>query len=212
MDKAIIIGAGTYGQVYAEYLKDLNKYEIIGFIDDDPEKLNQEVIGIKVLGPVALLENLEHRDQISVFVPIGNNKVRERILEKARAFSFNTPSFIHPKTCIHGTVIIGQSVYVLPSTNIMPLTKIEDNVMISMGVNIAHHTVIEKGCFISQGVNVGASITIERYAFLGIGSTIMTGVKTVGANTVVGAGAVVIKTLPCNCIAAGVPAKIIKQC
>jgi len=211
MDKAIIIGAGTYGQVYAEYIKDSGNYDLVGFLDDDLSKHNTVINGLPVLGGVTLLESLSNRESTSIFCPIGNNTIRINILQHVKDLGYQTPSFIHSDVQIHHTVRLGNCVYILPSTSIMPLTTIEDYVMISMGVNIAHHTRIGKGSFLSQGVNVGASINIGEKSFLGIASTIMTGIKNIGQNTLVGAGAVVIKDLPDNVVAAGVPAKIIRK-
>ena len=39
-------------------------------------------------------------------------------------------------------------------------------------------------------MNLGASLTAEKYAYLGMGCTIMTGVKTLGEDCLIGAGAV----------------------
>ena len=105
---------------------------------------------------------------------------------------------------------IGKAVYILTGTNIMPLSVIGDYSMISMGVNIAHHTIIEEACFFSQGSNIGASILLETLAYVGISATLMTGLKTIGRNSLIGAGAVVIKDVPENAVMAGVPAKVIK--
>lgn len=211
MDNAIIIGAGTYGAVYAEYLLETKKYNIIGFLDDDESKFGKLLNGIKVIGNVSELEKLsEIEDSLCVFVPIGSNEVRKRIIEYARKLRHKTPSFIHPSAIIHNSVNIGDTVYVLPGSQIMPFVTIEDNVMISMGVNIAHHSILNSNCFISQGSNVGASITIEESAFLGIGSTIMTGVKSVGSNSIIGAGAVIIKDVPDYAVVVGNPGRIIK--
>ena len=210
MDKAIIIGAGTYGQVYAEYIKDTGYYSLTGFLDDDETKHNTVFSGLPVLGSLSLLKSLPNKET-AVFCPIGNNTIRINILQQAKSLGFKTPSFIHPNVQIHHTVTLGNCVYMLPSTSVMPHTTIEDYVMISMGVNIAHHTKIGKGSFLSQGVNVGASVNIGEGSFLGIASTIMTGIKGVGKNNLIGAGAVVVKDLPDNVIAAGVPAKIIRQ-
>ncbi|MDL2314900.1 acetyltransferase [Bacteroidales bacterium OttesenSCG-928-C19] len=206
MEKAIIVGAGTYGQVYSEYLK--NEYEIVGFVDDNNELWGASINNIPVLGSFDFLAS-QKRD-ISVFVPIGNNTVRVLLLEKLIELGFNTPSFIHKQTIIHTSVKLGKAVYILPGTNIMPCTELNDFVMVSMGVNIAHHNIIGKGCFFSQGTNIGASITIEEKAYFGIGSTLMTGVKNVGKNSLIGAGAVIIKDIPKNAIVAGVPAKILR--
>lgn len=53
-----------------------------------------------------------------------------------------------------------------------------------------------------------APVIIEDNVFLGAGSKIMKGVR-VGRNSVIGAGAIVTKDIPCNSIAAGNPAKVI---
>jgi sugar O-acyltransferase (sialic acid O-acetyltransferase NeuD family) len=207
MENAIIIGAGTYGQIYAQYLK--NKYNIAGFIDDDESIIGKAICGIEVLGNrYFLFNNIDINT--AIFVPIGNNDIRFELLSILNKKGFKTPSFIHPNTIIHESVQIGNGVYILPGTNIMPCTVLKDYIMVSMGVNIAHHNIIEEGCFFSQGSNIGASVHIQQKAYFGINSTLMTGVKKVGKNTLIGAGAVVIKDVPDNAIMVGVPAKILK--
>ena len=206
MKDCIIIGARTYGQVYFEYLKEF--YNVIGFYDDDASLHGQLIDNVKVKGSVR--DALENETDCSVLVPIGNNPVRVRILKEFEKSGFEIPSFIHTQTIIHSSVKIGRAVYILPGTNIMPLTEIGDYSMISMGVNIAHHNLIGKGCFFSQGTNIGASININEFAYVGISATLMTGIKNIGRNSLVGAGAVVIKDVPDNAVVAGVPAKILK--
>ncbi|HEY8401121.1 MAG TPA: acetyltransferase [Cytophagaceae bacterium] len=205
--KCIIFGAGTYSQVYTNYLSD--SYDVVGYIDDAEKYKDAVVNGIKVLGNSDFLfEKLDR--SLAVFVPIGDNNIRVSILEKLKESGFETPSFIHKDTIIHKSVEIGQAVYILPATNVMPSTTISDYTMVSMGVNIAHHNLIEKGCFFSQGVNIGASVHIQEKAYFGIGSTLMTGVKTVGRNSLIGAGAVIIRDVPDGAVLVGNPGKIIR--
>lgn len=206
-EKAIIVGAGTYGQVYAAYLKD--EYQIIGFIDDDLSLRDTEINNIKVLGDFEYLLNQIDKN-INVFVPIGNNHVRANLLKKLMENGFNTPNFIHKNTHIHSSVKIGKCVYILPGTNIMPYTSIGDFVLISMGVNIAHHTIVDNACFFSQGSNIGASIHFKNNVFCGVASTVMTGVKTVGENSLIGAGSVIIRDVPNHAVVVGNPGKIIR--
>jgi sugar O-acyltransferase (sialic acid O-acetyltransferase NeuD family) len=207
MEKAIIVGAGTYGQVYYEYLN--HKYKIQGFIDDDKTLHGEKVSEIYVLGGLDYLEKNIDKN-VSVFVPIGNNKLRVNLLEKIEKWGYKTPSFIHENVCIHSSVKVGKAVYILPSTSIMPLTKIEDYVMISLGVNVAHHAVLSKGVFLSQGSNIGALINVGENTFCGIASTVMTGVKKIGNNSMLGAGTVVIKCIPNNATVVGNPGRVIK--
>lgn len=205
-NKCVIIGAGTYGQVYAEYLKE--NYEIIGFLDADQSLFGKQVLNIQVLGDTDKLQIMDR--SIKVFVPIGKALTRIRLLKQVQEWGFETPNFIHHNVAIHNSIEIGKCVYILPGTAIMPLVKIKDFVMISLGVNIAHHTTIGEGVFLSQGSNIGASVFIKQNAFCGIASTVMTGVKVVGENALIGAGSVVIRDVADSTVVVGNPAKVLR--
>lgn len=55
-----------------------------------------------------------------------------------------------------------------------------------------------------------AQIVIEDDVFIGVNSIVLKGV-TIGARSIIGAGSVVTKSIPQDCIACGNPAKIIKN-
>ena len=209
--KSIIIGAGTYGEVYLSYLQEAG-IEIVGFLDDNEELRGNTIRNIPVLGGIKLLENLKQTTGVeAVYCPLGNNKLRVQFLEYAQSLGYDTPNYIHPSVTVSPNVQLGtRGVYLLPSTVVMPWCKIADFVMVSVNSVISHHTTIEKGVFLSFGVNLGASITVHQYAYIGIGATIMTGVHEIGEDGLIGAGAVIIKDVPAHAIMAGVPAKLIR--
>jgi acetyltransferase-like isoleucine patch superfamily enzyme len=59
-------------------------------------------------------------------------------------------------------------------------------------------------------VNVSKSIRIGDHVWLGRQSTVLGGAR-IGAGSVVGYGSIVTKRIPNNCIAAGVPARIVRR-
>ena len=209
--RCAIIGAGSYGQVYYSYLKKAG-INIVAFIDDNPDLLGKYVLGVPVIGNTDLLSVLKDKYSIeAVYCPIGNNKVRVKLLEKAKLNGLNTPCYIDETVIIANDTIIGEGVYILGGTHVMPFVKIDDFVMISVSSNIIHHSILGKGTFISNAVNFGAFVESEECAFVGMGATVMTGVKRIGKNSIVGAGSVVIKDVPDNSVVAGVPARVIKE-
>lgn len=209
--RSVIIGAGTYGEVYLAYLQEAG-VDVVGFLDDDPKYEGQSVRGIPVIGGVSRLNDLKETENIeAVYCPLGNNKLRVQFLKMARELGYEIPNYIHPSVIISPHVTIGKGVYILLGATIMPHTDIMDYVMISMGVHIAHHNVLEEGVFLSTGCNFGASIHANKYAYCGIGSTIMTGMHELGEDCLIGAGAVVIKDVPAKAVMAGVPARILKM-
>ncbi len=208
--KSVIIGAGTYGEVYLAYLQEAG-IDIVGFIDDNPDFQGKYIRDIPVLGGIDMLQSLKNDMGIeAVYCPLGNNHLRTKFLKLSQELGYKTPSFVHNSVVISPNVTIGNGVYILLGTTIMPHTTIDDFVMISMGVHVAHHVHLKTGTFLSTGCNFGASIIAKEYSYCGIGSTIMTGIHSLGTNCLIGAGAVVIKDVPDNAVVAGVPAKILK--
>lgn len=206
--KSVIIGAGTYGEVYLAYLLEAG-IDIVGFLDDAPKSDN--VNGFPILGGVDKLPFLKEEYGIeAVYCPLGNNQLRVKFLSNAKELGYKTPNYIHPSVIISPNVTIGEGVYILLGTTIMPHTIISDYTMISMGVHLAHHTILEEGVFLSTGCNFGASIIARKYAYCGISSTIMTGLHELGEDCLIGAGAVVIRDVEPKAVMAGVPAKIIR--
>ncbi|RYL98459.1 acyltransferase [Sporolactobacillus sp. THM7-7] len=85
--------------------------------------------------------------------------------------------------------------------------KIGNNVAISENVTIRdsdNHSLIGQGHAVSQPVTIG------NHVWIGMNATILKGV-TIGDGAVIAAGAVVTKDVPEGCLAAGVPAKVIKE-
>lgn len=204
-----IIGAGTYGEAMYE-LATLNGYKVKGYYDEDEKKINSLVMGVKVIGKFSELktEDIVGNEYI---VAIGNNKIRNKIMTKINESGGFTPTLIHPTAVISESATIGKGVYIQANAYIWTKVNISDYCIISPNVVIAHHSSLGKACLVSTLTGVGASIVIEDNVFIGMGSTIMTGVSCIGENSVIGAGAVVIKDIEKNSVYAGVPAKKIRS-
>lgn len=208
--KVVIAGAGTYGSVYHKYLSNLNEFEVVGFVDDDLAKIGQTLNGLKVICETRNFSKLKELCIEGVFCPIGNNKTRQSLLRDYLSNGFQTPSFIHESVIISDNLKVGKGVYILPGTIIMPFVEIHDFVMISMGIKIAHHTILREASFLSTGVNMGANIDFGVCAFAGIGSTITTGIKTIGDHAIIGAGTVIIHDVPAHAIMVGNPGRLVR--
>ena len=85
---------------------------------------------------------------------------------------------------------------------------LEDRVLIAPRVNLItiNHILAPQ----SRRDTESRPIHICKNVWLGTGVTVMPGV-TVGENTIIAAGSVVTKDIPPGVIAAGIPAKIIKE-
>jgi acetyltransferase-like isoleucine patch superfamily enzyme len=116
-------------------------------------------------------------------------------------------------------ISIGNRVVIRPNTmffaeseTISPSIIIEDDVMMGSGVHFYinnHRFDLNHIPLIDQGYYEDQQIVLKKGCWLGANVIVLPGV-TIGENTVVGAGAVVTKSIPARVVAAGNPAKIIK--
>ena len=87
--------------------------------------------------------------------------------------------------------------------------------LISIGDNctLAHNVVIlahdTSGCVASRTQHRIAPVKLGNNCFIGSNTVVLPGV-TIGDNVIVGAGSVVTRNLPSNCVAAGNPARVLE--
>ena len=94
-----------------------------------------------------------------------------------------------------GSTIIGRNVQIAPHCGFSPYEHGMDDL----------HTSIR-----DQKITSSGDIVLEDDVWLGLNVQVLDGVR-IGEGTVVGAGAVVTKSLPSHCIAVGVPARVIRR-
>lgn len=145
------------------------------------------------------------------YITIGNGFKAKKRLQLEAHDNHNGKSF-SPE------IIIGDDVSINYDVHIGCINKIviEDGVLIASKVFITDHfhgKINENELFQPPGKRILHSkgpVHIKKNAWIGEGVAILPGVE-IGENTIVGANAVVTKSIPDNCVAAGNPAQIIKR-
>ena len=117
-----------------------------------------------------------------------------------------------PFYCVYGQNIhIGDYVYlnylcIILDSNIV---HIGDHVMIGPNVQIYASAHMLQAEARNQGLEVAKPIVIEDNVWIGGGAILLPGVR-IGRNAVVGAGAVVSRSVPANTVVVGNPARVIR--
>lgn len=139
--------------------------------------------------------------------PVIDNQGEMRFSDEVRIWSTIVQAKLY--TGKHGKLHVGRNSR-LNGVHI----DVRDQVVIGENVRIAPYTIIMDSDFhdVKNHFADGAAspIIIEDNVWIATRCTILKGV-TVGKNSVIAAGAVVTKSIPQDCIAGGVPAKIIKK-
>jgi sugar O-acyltransferase (sialic acid O-acetyltransferase NeuD family) len=120
------------------------------------------------------------------------------------------PTLIHPSSIISADeVSIGKGTIICAGNIITCNIQIKDFVTINLMCTVGHDTVIKDYCSFMPSVNISGEVEVQECVYVGTGAKIINRLQ-IGKNTIVGAGAVVSKSLPENCTAVGIPAKPIK--
>ena len=211
MEKIVIVGAGGFGREVKMLIDQINlkevKYEFLGFYDDGFKKgtiINYN----EVLGSIEDLANIDY--EINVAIAIGAPDIKKKIVEKLKNSSISFPTLIHPTVLIGDEYVsIGKGCIICAGSFITCNIDIKDFVILNLMCTVGHDTVINSYASFMPSVNISGEVVIHEAVYVGTGAKIINQLE-IGRQTIVGAGAVVSKSLPERCTAVGIPAKPIK--
>jgi len=210
--KLVIVGAGGFGREIAFVLSEINKlsdrYEILGFIDNDVSLQGKKVNGYPVLGNDTWLFNYSGR--INVVICIGNPAIRKQVADKFRVNdNIIFPNIIADNAIISNSITMGMGCVICLSTILTVNISLGDFVLVMNSSVIGHDSFLDDFATIYPSVTISGNVLVGKYSEIGVGAKIIQQ-KKIGQNSVVGAGAVVVKDIPDNCTVVGVPAKPVK--
>lgn len=210
--RLIIIGASGFGREVAWLTERINKcgkeWEILGFIDDDLSLNGKNINGYKIL---ATTSDIAKFKDCYFVCAVGASKIRENIIKKVRSINPDTKfaTLIDPSAEISAFVKIGEGTIICAGNIITTNIDIGKHVILNLKCTVGHDAILKDFTTVYPSVNISGKTDLGYACEVGTGTQIIQG-KKIGDYSVVGAGAVVVKDIPNNCTAVGVPAKPIK--
>jgi sugar O-acyltransferase (sialic acid O-acetyltransferase NeuD family) len=212
MKSIAIFGAGGFGREVLMLINQINKisneWNIIGFFDDDKRK-GEDINGYKILGGINEINSLDNETYL--ILAIGKPEIKKLILNKIENNLIKYPILIHPNVSIENNQFleIGKGTIITSGCILTVNIKIGEHVLLNLMCTVGHDTNIGNYCSFMPSVNISGEVHIKDSVYVGTGVQIINQIQ-VGSNSIIGAGAVVSKSLPSNCTAVGIPAKPIK--
>ncbi|HEX8327365.1 MAG TPA: acetyltransferase [Hymenobacter sp.] len=209
----VIFGAGGLGREVLLLLHQLNEvqptWNVLGFYDDQPPSTSI-VAGLPYLGTSADL--IATTEPLAVAVAVGNPAARAAVVARLTSAHLSFPALVHPRVALapEQRISVGAGCIIQQGCLLTCDIKLGQFVLLNLGCTVGHDAVLADFCSLMPHANVSGSAQLETGVYLGTNATIIQGVR-VGANTIVGAGAVAVRDLPANATAVGVPARIIKN-
>lgn len=207
-----IVGAGGFGrEVLFQVMNDSKfsaEYQFAGFVDDNLETLTQFPEEEKFGSIDDLFQTTKN---IACFLCVGNAQVRKNLYERLTANKFITfPSYINEKIIVSNSTKIGQGSIICLGSILTVDISIGDFVIINLDCTVGHDASLSNFTTLYPSVNVSGNVKIGELSEIGTGTQIIQG-KSIGCNTIIGAGSVVISDISSNVTAVGAPAKEIKK-
>jgi sugar O-acyltransferase (sialic acid O-acetyltransferase NeuD family) len=211
MKNIVVFGCGLHANCCIDAIEREGKYNIVGIIDSiNPVGL--EIYGYEIIGRQEDLIKLikDYRIDGGV-IGIGDNWSRKIVYDCVINLvpNFEFVNVIHPSVIIGKNTKLGKGVVILAGCIIVNDCIIGDFCLFLTGAQLDHNSVMHDFASISAGSITGGKVNIGKYSAITLGVTIMDRI-TIGQNTVVGSGSLVVKNLPDNVLAYGSPAKIIR--
>ena len=210
MKDLYIIGAGGFGREVAWIVERINSikstWNLKGFIDDNETLWGSTEGEYHVFGGCEYLSALE---DVYAVCAVGSSNVRKKIIEKLKDTSVKFATLVDPSVLYSNSVKIGEGAIVCAGTIITVDVNIGDHVIVNLDCTIGHDAVIDDFVTIYPSVNVSGNVLIGECSELGTGTQIIQGKKVI-SNTIIGAGAIVVKDCLESGTYVGSPAKKIK--
>jgi UDP-perosamine 4-acetyltransferase len=207
-ENLVIFGAGAHGRVTLDILRSAGA-TVRAFVDDAVARNQESLLGVPVWSR-AQLDSRARPEETAAFVAIGNSDVRLHLARQVQEAGFRLTNVIHSTAQALPTAQLGVNVFVGPLVVIGTSADIADGVVLNTRCAVDHDAVIGRGAYLSPGVTTAGGVIVEERAFVGLGALLGPNVR-VGTQAVVGAGAVVLGSVPAFSLVAGSPARLVRR-
>ncbi|MCY0979372.1 acetyltransferase [Chryseobacterium wangxinyae] len=208
----LIIGAKGFAKEVLEIFHQKNQLSNLAFFDDvnhygDSLLFNK----FKILKDEDEVKEFFDLSDSNFTIGIGNPHLRFNIYKKFISLNGKCISVISDKAQIGS-----YDVKIAEGSTILDNVILSNSVIIGRCSLVYYNVTITHDCQVDDFVELSPAVTllggchIGAFSQIGSGATILPKVK-IGSNVIIGAGSVVNKDIPDNCVAVGVPARVIKK-
>lgn len=209
IEDLVVVGAGGASRDVAWAVEGINaiqpRWNLLGFLDDDPAKQGAVIHGYPVLGPISAAADYPASRLIVGIASYRNRRARREVVERLGCAPERFATIIAASASISRHARLGWGTVVLHYSIVGPDARLGDHVLVTQSCTIGHNAVLRDYVTVASGVKVSGSVRIEEGAYLGASSVIRDG-KAIGKDALVGIGAVVLRDVPEGMTVLGNPA------
>ena len=207
-NKTLVWGGGSCLRLICPYLRRIGRDADFIFSDVGKPRTISDLLANPIHD---LVKAAEQCDAYVVCIG-GSHGLRrsELSIYLENTFSLKPLQLIHPTAFICETVEVPASIIVMPNAVINSYADIKRDCMINTSAVIEHECRLGRGVHIMGSAVITGRVTVEDYATIGSNATVLPDLN-IGAQSFVGAGAVVTKSVDPFSTVIGAPAKPMRR-
>jgi len=202
----ILVGGGGHCKSCIDVIEAEDRFTIKGIIDL-PKMHGNMILGYPVIG---------NDDDLSGFAKagcnflitlghMGNADLRKKLFKTIKSNGGQLPIIMAPSSVVSKYAEIGAGSIIMHQSIVNAEAKIGMNCIINNKALVEHDVTIGDDCHVSTDVNINGDCIISDGVFIGSAATLKNGIH-IAENTIIGLGAVVIKSIKERGVYAGNPA------
>ncbi len=212
MRPLLVVGSSGHASVVLEAIALQTEYEVVGLLDSFQPR-GTKIHGYHIIGPVENACKIAAMCScFSFFVAVGDNWRRDRISAQILVDIPNAEfaTVVHPHASVAKSAGLGTGSVVIAGAILGTNCRVGRGCIINTACSVDHDCVLGDFSSIGPGAHLGGTVSVGPRSSVGIGSAVRQKI-TIGGDTVVGAGAVVVKDIAHNAVAYGVPARLVRH-
>jgi len=202
-NKILILGAGGWGKMCIDILRQMKIFEISGLIDDGEHiPIGSRVMEVPVIGRHRDLKSLYEEGYRFIINGVGaitNHTLREKLYIMLKEIGFYVPNIIHPGASIEPSVILGEGNQIMANSTIGSDARIGNNCIINSNSVVSHDCILSDNVHLSPGAILAGGVKVGKNTLIGMGSAVYINL-TIGENVRIYNKSNITKNVPDNSI------------
>jgi sugar O-acyltransferase (sialic acid O-acetyltransferase NeuD family) len=194
--RCILVGAGRFGRELINWADDAKIHGIFpplaGFISDIPNSLDGFDYNLNWLGHISNYQPTD-RDLFLLSVSVPEDKESLVTVLKARGAKFI--SLIHPTAVIARTAHLGEGVVCCPYSIISADAVVGNFVTVNCFSGVGHDAIVGDYTTLSAHVDITGGVKCGHSVFFGTSAKVLPDIS-IGNSAKIGAGALIVRSVP----------------